>query len=248
MGVVYEARDPALGRTVAIKTINLAFSVSEEQRRSFVQRFLAEARAAAGLQHPNIVVAFDIGRDDAGTLFLALEHLPGETLEQILARGPLQWRAATELTRQLAEGLHHAHGMGIVHRDVKPSNVMVLPSGLPKILDFGIAKLASAESEGKNQHDDWMRRLEQEFENSKSFRPNKADWLEGAWSGFQKAETDGARRGITGCDYEILREVGEAIARVPEGFEPERVTVRLNPKGGKAKPVEQSFAWLLQSG
>jgi serine/threonine-protein kinase len=145
MGVVYEARDPALGRTVAIKTIDIAFSVDEEQRKSFVQRFLAEARAAAGLQHPNIVVAFDIGRDDAGTLYLALEHLPGETLEQLLARGPLEWRPALELARQLAEGLHHAHQAGIVHRDVKPSNVMVLPSGLPKILDFGIAKLDTAE-------------------------------------------------------------------------------------------------------
>jgi len=145
MGVVYEARDPALGRTVAIKTIDLAFSVSEEQRRSFVQRFLAEARAAAGLQHPNIVVAFDIGRDESGTLFLALEHLAGETLEQILERGPLDCRSAVDIARQLAQGLHHAHQAGIVHRDVKPSNVMVLPSGLPKILDFGIAKLATAE-------------------------------------------------------------------------------------------------------
>jgi serine/threonine-protein kinase len=145
MGVVYEARDPALGRAVAIKTIHLAFSVSEEQRKSFVQRFLAEARAAAALQHPNIVVVFDIGRDEAGTLYLALEHLPGETLEQILTRGPLEWRFAVDLARQLALGLHHAHQAGIVHRDVKPSNVMVLPSGLPKILDFGIAKLATAE-------------------------------------------------------------------------------------------------------
>jgi len=142
MGVVYEGHDPALDRTVAIKTIDLAFAATEEVRKSFAKRFLGEARASARLQHPSIVVVHDIGRDEAGVLFIALEYLRGQTVEQLLGEGrQLDWRRAVDIARRIAEGLHCAHEAGIVHRDVKPSNVMVLPSGETKILDFGIAKL-----------------------------------------------------------------------------------------------------------
>jgi serine/threonine protein kinase len=142
MGVVFRARDPELGRTVALKTVQVAFAATPEEQESFERRFLAEARAAARLSHPNIVVVHDVGRDpEAHTLFIAFEHLRGRTLAEVAQDGPLEWREAVRITAQVARALHHAHGQGIVHRDVKPANVMLLPSGEPKVMDFGIAKV-----------------------------------------------------------------------------------------------------------
>jgi serine/threonine protein kinase len=143
MGVVYEALDPVLGRTVALKTIALAGVGAPAERASFEQRFLAEARIAARLSHPGIVVIHDVGRDAAtGTLYMALEHLSGRTLEEIVAEGrPVPWQEVLRILVPVAAALHHAHGQGVVHRDVKPANVMLLASGAPKIMDFGIAKL-----------------------------------------------------------------------------------------------------------
>jgi eukaryotic-like serine/threonine-protein kinase len=136
MGVVYEAYDPDLGRTIALKTL---LPVPPDERKAFEQRFFAEARAAR-LAHPGIVVVHDVGRDPAtGTLFLALEYLEGRTLSDVAADGRLDWREAFRLGAQVARALHYAHTQGIVHRDMKPANVMVLPSGQTKIMDFGIA-------------------------------------------------------------------------------------------------------------
>jgi serine/threonine-protein kinase len=144
MGVVYAAHDPVLGRTVALKTIRLAFPVTPEENAVFEQRFLTEARIAARLSHPGIVVVHDTGRDEAtGTLFIAMEFLEGRTLDQWV-KFPLDWREALRLGQRLAEALHHAHLAGVVHRDIKPANIMVLPSGEPKITDFGIAKVETA--------------------------------------------------------------------------------------------------------
>ncbi len=147
MGVVYEASDPALGRRLALKTIRLAFEVPPAERASFEQRFLGEARAAAALQHPGIVVVHDVGRDEAtGTLFIALELLEGRTLAEATAAGkPMEWTRALQLGAQVARALHHAHAEGIVHRDVKPANIMVLASGHAKIMDFGIAKVPASQ-------------------------------------------------------------------------------------------------------
>jgi len=143
MGVVYEARDPALDRTVALKVIQP--SAEGEAARVFEERFLAEARIAAALQHPGIVVVHDVGRDPAtGTLFIALELLRGQTLAGLAAAGPLDWRTTLHLVAQVARALHHAHRQGVVHRDVKPANVVVLPTGEAKVMDFGIARLESA--------------------------------------------------------------------------------------------------------
>jgi serine/threonine-protein kinase len=145
MGVVYEAQDPALGRRIALKTIELAFAVSAQERQAFEQRFFTEARISARLSHPGIVAVHDVGRDaETGTLFIALEYLPGRTLADITREGPLEWRAALRITAQVAEALHHAHSKGVIHRDVKPANVMLLPSGVPKVMDFGIAKIETA--------------------------------------------------------------------------------------------------------
>jgi predicted Ser/Thr protein kinase len=147
MGVVYRALDPELHRSVALKTVRLSWASSAEERESFERRFLNEARAAASLSHPGIVVVHDVGRDaDTGTLFIALEYLEGRTLAELTAGGAaLPWREALRLTARVAEALRHAHERGIVHRDVKPANIMLLASGEPKIMDFGIAKVPAAQ-------------------------------------------------------------------------------------------------------
>ena len=131
MGVVYEALDPALSRTIALKTIKLSFSVGTEDLDVFEERFFAEARIAARLSHPGIVVVHDVGRDpQTGTLYIAMEHLRGRTLADIIkGGGTLGWRAALSVVIRIAEALHHAHAQGVVHRDLKPANIMLLPSG-----------------------------------------------------------------------------------------------------------------------
>jgi serine/threonine protein kinase len=147
MGVVYQALDPTLGRNVALKTISLRLPVPDEERAGFERRFLQEARAAAALSNPNIVVVYEVGRDaKTGLLFIALEYLRGKTLEAMISLGQrLDWREALRTVGRIAEALHHAHSHGVVHRDIKPANIMVLPSGEPKIMDFGIAKLEAGE-------------------------------------------------------------------------------------------------------
>ena len=147
MGVVYEAFDPELDRTVALKSIQLTFAASPEQQDAFDQRFLAEARAAAGLAHPAVVMVHDVGRDPGtGRPFIAFERLRGRPLDDLVREdGPLPWRRALEVAAQVARALHLAHERGIVHRDIKPANIMVLDDGQPKILDFGIAKLPASE-------------------------------------------------------------------------------------------------------
>jgi hypothetical protein len=143
MGVVYEARDPALDRTVALKVIQP--SVDGEEARVFEERFLAEARIAAALHHPGIVVVHDAGRDTrTGTLFIALELVRGQTLADLAEAGPVDWRTALRLVAQVARALDHAHRQGVVHRDVKPANIVMLPTGEAKVMDFGIARLESA--------------------------------------------------------------------------------------------------------
>jgi serine/threonine-protein kinase len=146
MGVVYEARDPSLGRTIALKTISAALGASAADREAFERRFAAEARIAAQLSHPGIVVVHDVGRDDAsGLLFIALERLPGETLASLMGRGVrLPWSQSLGIVRRVAEALQHAHEHGVIHRDIKPANIMLLPSGQPKVMDFGLAKVESA--------------------------------------------------------------------------------------------------------
>ncbi len=145
MGVVYRAYDRDLGRDVALKVVRPA--VEDADAESYEKRFVNEARAAAGLSHPAIVVVHDVGRDPAsGALFMALELLRGRTVHAILGeRGALPWPEALKLVERVAEGLHHAHEHGIVHRDVKPANIMVLDSGEPKIMDFGIAKVEASQ-------------------------------------------------------------------------------------------------------
>ena len=144
MGVVYEGRDLSLMRPVALKTLLLE-PIAAELRETFEQRFYQEARAAASLQHPCIVVVYEIGIDAAAdAFFMSLEFLRGRTLEEVIEGGPLPWRDALRIAARLGDALSHAHEHGIVHRDIKPGNVMILKKGEPKIMDFGVAKLDSS--------------------------------------------------------------------------------------------------------
>jgi serine/threonine-protein kinase len=136
MGTLYLARDPALGRTVAIKLL----SVHSDELR---ERFAREARAAAALRHHNIVTIYDVGEQD-GQPFIAMEYIEGETLAQVIRGGrPLLFTRKIELAQELCAGLGYAHRLGIVHRDIKPANIMVGTDGALKLLDFGLARLAS---------------------------------------------------------------------------------------------------------
>ena len=145
MGVVYRARDTVLERLVALKTIH-GFGLAAEDMAAFERRFLNEARVAAALSHPNVVAVHDFGRDEAsGTLYIALEFVEGETLEQRVRRGPIEWSSACRITAAVARALNIAHTRGFVHRDVKPANVIVLADGTPKLTDFGIAHLPSSD-------------------------------------------------------------------------------------------------------
>lgn len=137
MGTVWEAADTVLHRPVAVKILSDGFSADQE----FVERFRREARAAAGLSHPDVARVFDYGEDD-GTQFIVMELLDGETLATRLSRGPLDSDEAVRVARRVAEALQAAHNAGVVHRDVKPANIMLTPSGGVKVMDFGIAAAA----------------------------------------------------------------------------------------------------------
>ena len=141
MGVVYKAEDTKLGRTVALKFLAPHLLRDDDARK----RFEREARAAAALDHPNICTVYEIDQAD-GKTFIAMAYLDGQTLRAKIAEAPLKIPEALGVAGQLAEGLGAAHEQGIVHRDMKPDNVMLLKGscGLAKIMDFGLAQLAGA--------------------------------------------------------------------------------------------------------
>ena len=136
-GAVYRAHDPQLGREVALKVPHPG-SLTEPRQ---AERFLREGRAVAGLHHPHIVPVFDAGQDGA-VHYLAAAFIPGRTLAHECAGGPLAFRRAAELVRQLAEALAYAHTKGIIHRDVKPANVLLDERGEAHLADFGLAHRA----------------------------------------------------------------------------------------------------------
>ena len=139
MGVVYKAQDPKIGRIVAIKTLSAAGQGAElEQYRA---RFLVEAKSAGRLNHPNIVSVYDVTDDEHGKPCLVLEFVEGTTLDRLVDEQNIPFPRLLELLTQIARALAYAHGHGIVHRDVKPANIMVTMNGQAKLSDFGIAKL-----------------------------------------------------------------------------------------------------------
>jgi eukaryotic-like serine/threonine-protein kinase len=143
MAEVFLAHDLMLGRDVALKVLMEHYAKDER----FVGRFWREAQSAAALNHPNVVQIYDQGRADDGRYYIAMEYVPGGSLKDlILRRGPIGPSEAARLASQVAEALHAAHRCGIVHRDIKPQNVLIGEAGEAKVADFGIALAASRTS------------------------------------------------------------------------------------------------------
>lgn len=142
MGIVYKAKDPLIDRVVAIKTINLGLALDEKEE--YEGRFYQEAKAAGRLNHPNIVTIYDVGKS-GDVAYIAMEFLQGRELRDIMNdEGLLPVEQVLDVAAQVAQGLAYAHEHDIVHRDVKPSNIMVVRDGHVKITDFGIARMASS--------------------------------------------------------------------------------------------------------
>jgi eukaryotic-like serine/threonine-protein kinase len=141
MGEVFLARDRVLGRDVALKVLRTQYAGDSE----FAERFKREARSAASLSHPNIVQVYDRGDTEDGSSYIAMEYVPGGTLkERVVGEGPLGTREAAALGAQVAEALGAAHERGMVHRDIKPQNVLLTDRGDAKVADFGIARAGSS--------------------------------------------------------------------------------------------------------
>ena len=143
LGEVYKARDARLDRDVAIKVLPTAFAQDPDR----LARFEREGKAVAALSHPNILAIFDVGAE-SGHAYAVMELLDGESLRERLAQGPLSVRKATDCAIQIARGLAAAHDKGLVHRDLKPDNIFLLPDGRVKILDFGLARSAAGAERG----------------------------------------------------------------------------------------------------
>ncbi|PYP35023.1 MAG: serine/threonine protein kinase, partial [Gemmatimonadetes bacterium] len=144
MGIVWKAYDTVLRRYVALKLLSASFRKTKDMQ----ERFLREARAAGAIQHANIVTVYDLGESE-GQLFIAMELVEGRDLSDMIAlRDPLALERKLDIAIEVLTGLHFAHQRGVIHRDVKPSNVRVMPDGRVKIMDFGIARLQKADTTG----------------------------------------------------------------------------------------------------
>jgi serine/threonine-protein kinase len=142
MGVVHKARDPSMGRVVALKMLSAELGHDDE----LIQRFKREAEAIGGLNHPHIVTVYDRGEAE-GHLFMVMELLEGQDLRALIDRaGVIPLADRVRILAQISEGLGYAHSRGVVHRDVKPANIMVTTSGQVKLLDFGLARVAARET------------------------------------------------------------------------------------------------------
>ncbi len=142
MGVVYRGEDSMLGRAVAVKTVLMTFA--SEDHEGYLARFRQEARAMGALNHPAIISVYDYG-NEGDIAYMAMELLEGRELRDLLSQSRLPLARAVEIAATVAEGLAFAHARGVVHRDIKPGNIMVLEDGRAKIMDFGIARVRASD-------------------------------------------------------------------------------------------------------
>ena len=139
MATVYKAKCHVLNRYVAVKVLRDEFTTDEE----FIKRFAAEAQSAASLTHPNIVSIYDVGHED-NLYYIVMELIKGKTLKQIINEdGKLPWKWSLNIASQIASALETAHRNKIIHRDIKPHNIIITEDGIAKVTDFGIAKVVS---------------------------------------------------------------------------------------------------------
>ena len=144
MGVVWKAYDTVICRYVALKLLPVRIGKANDAR----DRFLREARAAGVLQHPNVVTLYDLGEAE-GQLFIAMEFVEGRDLSDLIeSKEPLSLERKLDIVIEMLEGLAYAHERGVIHRDIKPSNIRITAEGRVKIMDFGIARLESADASG----------------------------------------------------------------------------------------------------
>src|SRR5918992_4449161 len=136
MAIVYKARQETLDRTVAVKVLSEALAASEE----FIERFRREARTAANMRHPNVITVHDFGQDERGVPYLVMEFIEGDTLADLMDAG-LDDARVPDLLDQIAAGLDYAHARGVIHRDIKPGNVLLTDDGRAVLADFGLAWL-----------------------------------------------------------------------------------------------------------
>ncbi len=140
MATVYKAKDTLLNRFVAVKILRDEFTTDQE----FIRRFSIEAQSAASITHPNIVSIYDVGQED-NLYYIVMELIKGKTLKEIVVEegGALPWKWSTNIAIQIASALETAHKNNIVHRDIKPHNIIITEDGIAKVTDFGIAKAVS---------------------------------------------------------------------------------------------------------
>jgi serine/threonine-protein kinase len=146
MGMVYQAHDPQIDRMIALKVLRQDRVVDHE----FVRRFVAEARAIGRLSHPNIVTVFDVG-EDHGTIYIAMEFLEGRSLDILIREQTFNPDKIVDVGIQVADALEYAHRQGIIHRDIKPGNIIITPQGHVKVTDFGIARIEGSSGQQMTQ-------------------------------------------------------------------------------------------------
>ncbi|MGE0452185.1 MAG: serine/threonine-protein kinase [Vicinamibacteria bacterium] len=230
-GTVYEASEPSLGRRVAIKALLPELAREPEVRL----RFRREVEVVSALHHPNVVRVFDSG-EEAGRPWLAMELIEGSDLAALLHAGPPPVEWAIDILRQLCDGLGYAHRLGVVHRDVKPSNVRVTPAGDVKLVDFGIARVPGSSLTARGVALGSVQYLAPEqivggevdaradvfavgvlaFEMLSGRRPFEADTLPATLARIAETRVDGSLLPLTAYSRSLEAVVLKALARDPE--------------------------------